>query len=86
MAFCVDDEVVDGGNPSVFHDGIQGATGNGDLFKLEIGVAFLEVEVFDVAVGCGGHLVQEKRMSVKVIVLARCDEVQGAVMVAYRDV
>lgn len=86
MAFRINNEVVYGGDASVFHDGIQGATRDGDVFKLEIGVAFLEVELVDVAIRRGGHLVQEEGMGIKIIVLARCDEGEGAVVIADCDV
>ena len=85
MAFCVNDEMVQGGDASIFHNGIQGATGDSDLFKLEIGVAFLEAELFDVAVGRGGHLVQEEGIGIEVIVLARCGHLDGSIMVADCD-
>lgn len=85
MPLCVYDEMVYGGDASVFRDGIQGATGDSDLFKLEIGIAFLEVELVDVAVGRGGHLVQEEGMGIKVIVLARCGHLDGSIMVADCD-
>lgn len=85
MTLCVYDEVVYGGDASVFHNGIQGATGDGDLFKLKIGVAFLEAELFDVAVGRGGHLVQEEGIGIEVIVLARCGHLDGSIMVADCD-
>lgn len=57
MTLCVYDEVVYGGDASVADDGIQRATWDGDRFKLEIGIAFLEVELVDVAIGCRCHLV-----------------------------
>jgi len=57
VSFRVDDEMVDGFDASVFCDGIQRATRDGELFELESRIAFLEVEVIDVAVGRGGHLV-----------------------------
>lgn len=86
MPLGVYDEMVYGGDTSLFHDGRQGSTWDGNRFKLESGKAFLEVELFDVFVGRGGHLVQERGVGVKVVVLARCGHVDGAIIVADRDV
>ena len=86
VSFRVDDEMVDGFDASVFCDGIQRATRDGDGFKLEIGIPLLEVELVDVAVGRGGHLVQKERMGVKIIVFARCYHVNRSISVAHGDV
>ena len=86
VPFRVYNEMVYGGDASLFHDGCQGATRDGNRLKLERGKAFLEVELFDVFVGRGGHLVQEKGVGVKVIVLARRGHLDGAVIVTDRDV
>ena len=86
VSLRVHNEMVYGGDASFFHDGRQGSTWDGNRLKLERGEAFLEVELFDVFVGRGGHLVQEKGMGVKVVVLARRSHVDGAVIVADRDV
>lgn len=86
MTLCVYDEMVQGGDASVFHNGIQRATGNSDGFKLEIGIPLLEVELVDVAVGRGGHLVEEEWMGVKIIVFARCYHVNRSISVAHGDV
>lgn len=86
VTFCVYDEMVQGGDASVFHNGIQRATRDSNLFKLEIGIPLFEVELVDVAVGRGGHLVQKERMGAKIIVFARRYHVNRSISVAHGDV